>query len=149
MTAVYPVFLDLRGRRAVVIGGDAVAEQTVRAVVAAGAHAALVGPDVTAALARRGRPGAHWVVGCDRGFGRDRLRAAGRQRGGTGADRGVDRSSPPVPLSLREGGDGLSGRSRPGRPGLDHGEGPRAAAIGRRGGVRSTRLARAPCPGTG
>jgi uroporphyrin-III C-methyltransferase/precorrin-2 dehydrogenase/sirohydrochlorin ferrochelatase len=51
MTAFYPVFLDLRGRRVVVIGGGAVAEQKVRGLIAAGAHVTLVSPDVTPALA--------------------------------------------------------------------------------------------------
>src|SRR5207302_1232042 len=58
MTAFYPVFLDLRGRRAVVIGGDAVAEQKVRGLVAAGAPVTLVSPDVTPALTDLGRRGA-------------------------------------------------------------------------------------------
>ena len=58
MTAFYPVFLDLRGRRAVVIGGGAVAEQKVRGLVAAGAHVTLVSPDVTPALTDLGRRGA-------------------------------------------------------------------------------------------
>ena len=50
MTVFYPVFLDLRGRRAVVLGGGAVAEQKVRGLVAAGAHVTVVSPDVTPAL---------------------------------------------------------------------------------------------------
>lgn len=50
MSPFYPVFLDLRGRRAVVIGGGAVAEQKVRGLVAAGAHVTVVSPDVTPAL---------------------------------------------------------------------------------------------------
>jgi uroporphyrin-III C-methyltransferase / precorrin-2 dehydrogenase / sirohydrochlorin ferrochelatase len=50
MTAFYPVFLDLRGRRAVVVGGGAVAEQKVRGLVAAGAHVTVVSPAVTPAL---------------------------------------------------------------------------------------------------
>src|SRR5437870_8872820 len=58
MTAFYPVFLDLRGRRAVVIGGGAAAEQKVRGLVAAGAHVTLVSPDVTPALTDLGRRGA-------------------------------------------------------------------------------------------
>jgi uroporphyrin-III C-methyltransferase/precorrin-2 dehydrogenase/sirohydrochlorin ferrochelatase len=56
MSAFYPVFLDLRGRRAVVIGGGIIAEQKVRGLVAAGAHVTVVSPDVTPplqALARR------------------------------------------------------------------------------------------------
>jgi uroporphyrin-III C-methyltransferase/precorrin-2 dehydrogenase/sirohydrochlorin ferrochelatase len=51
MSAFYPVFLDLRGRRSVVIGGGAVAEQKVRSLVAAGAHVTVVSlPPVTPAL---------------------------------------------------------------------------------------------------
>jgi len=51
MTAFYPVFLDLRGRRAVVIGGGAVAEQKVRGLLAAGAHVLVVSPEATRGLA--------------------------------------------------------------------------------------------------
>src|SRR5256885_13584213 len=57
MTAFYPVFLDLRGRRAVVIGGGAVAEQKVRGLIAAGAHVTLGSPETVpplSGLARRG-----------------------------------------------------------------------------------------------
>jgi len=50
MSAFYPVFLDLRGRRAVLIGGGAVAEQKVRGLVAAGAHVTVVSPDLSAGL---------------------------------------------------------------------------------------------------
>ena len=50
MSPFYPVFLDLRGRRVVVIGGGAVAEQKVRGLIAAGAHVTLVSSDVTPAL---------------------------------------------------------------------------------------------------
>src|SRR2546423_4206734 len=50
MTAFYPVFLDLRGRRAVVIGGGAVAEQKVRGLTAAGGHGTVVSPDVSPGL---------------------------------------------------------------------------------------------------
>src|SRR5437762_13802018 len=50
MTAFYPVFLDLRGRRAVVIGGGAVAGQKVHGLVGAGAHVTVVSTDVTPAL---------------------------------------------------------------------------------------------------
>src|SRR2546423_2556142 len=51
MTAFYPVFLDLRGRRAVVIGGGAVAEQKVRGLIAAGAHVTVVSPAMSPGLA--------------------------------------------------------------------------------------------------
>src|SRR5438034_1704766 len=46
----YPVFLNLRGRRAVVIGGGAVAEQKVRGLRAAGAHVTVVSPETTVGL---------------------------------------------------------------------------------------------------
>src|ERR1041385_112770 len=51
MTAFYPVFLDLGGWRAVVIGGGSTAEGKVRGLVAAGAHVTVVSPAVTPALA--------------------------------------------------------------------------------------------------
>jgi uroporphyrin-III C-methyltransferase / precorrin-2 dehydrogenase / sirohydrochlorin ferrochelatase len=51
MSAFYPVFLDLRGRRAVVIGGGAVAEHKVRGLLAAGAHVTVVSPQMTPDLA--------------------------------------------------------------------------------------------------
>jgi len=47
----YPVCLDLRGRRAVVIGGGAVAEQKVHGLLAAGAHVTVVSPEATPRLA--------------------------------------------------------------------------------------------------
>ena len=47
----YPVFLNLRGRRAVVIGGGAVAEQKVLGLLAAGAHVTVVSPETTPRLA--------------------------------------------------------------------------------------------------
>ena len=47
----YPVFLNLRGRRAVVIGGGAVAEQKVLGLLAAGAHVTVVSPETTRRLA--------------------------------------------------------------------------------------------------
>ncbi|HXL35384.1 MAG TPA: siroheme synthase CysG [Gemmatimonadales bacterium] len=46
----YPVFLNLRGRRAVVIGGGAVAEQKVFGLLAAGAHVTVVSPETTPRL---------------------------------------------------------------------------------------------------
>src|SRR5881275_2514374 len=58
MTAFYPVFLDLRGRRAVVIGGGAVAEQKVHGLIAAGAHVTLLSPESTPALTDLARRGA-------------------------------------------------------------------------------------------
>jgi len=46
----YPVFLNLQGRRAVVIGGGAVAEQKVVDLLAAGAHVTVVSPETTLRL---------------------------------------------------------------------------------------------------
>ena len=46
----YPVFLNLRGRRAVVIGGGAVAEQKVLGLLGAGAHVTVVSPETTPRL---------------------------------------------------------------------------------------------------
>lgn len=46
----YPVYLDLEGRKAVVIGGGPVAERKVEKLVEAGAKVLLVSPQVTAEL---------------------------------------------------------------------------------------------------
>jgi len=46
----YPIFLDLTGRRCVVVGGGAVAEGKVRGLLAANATIALVAPQLTPAL---------------------------------------------------------------------------------------------------
>ncbi|HXQ30241.1 MAG TPA: siroheme synthase CysG [Gemmatimonadales bacterium] len=43
----YPVFLNLRGRRAVVIGGGAIAEQKVGGLLEAGAQVVVVSPELT------------------------------------------------------------------------------------------------------
>lgn len=50
MTAFYPVFLDVRGRRAVVIGGGAVAEQKVLGLLDASARVIVVSPETTPRL---------------------------------------------------------------------------------------------------
>ncbi|HEV8305815.1 MAG TPA: siroheme synthase CysG [Gemmatimonadales bacterium] len=46
----YPAFLDLRGRRTVVVGGGAIAEQKVLGLIAAGARVTMVSPAVTLRL---------------------------------------------------------------------------------------------------
>ena len=48
----YPVFLSLRGRRCVVVGGGKVAERKVRALLRAGASVRVVGPELTPHLAQ-------------------------------------------------------------------------------------------------
>ena len=48
----YPVYLDLRGRPVVVVGGGAVAEEKVRGLLGAGARVKLVAPELTPELAR-------------------------------------------------------------------------------------------------
>jgi len=48
----YPVFLSLRGRRCVVVGGGKVAERKVRALLRAQASVRVVGPDLTPRLAQ-------------------------------------------------------------------------------------------------
>jgi uroporphyrin-III C-methyltransferase/precorrin-2 dehydrogenase/sirohydrochlorin ferrochelatase len=53
----YPVLLDLRGRRAVVVGGGAVAEAKVGPLVDAGATVTVVAPALTPGLALRAREG--------------------------------------------------------------------------------------------
>lgn len=47
----YPAFLDVRGRRCVVVGGGRVAERKAIALLDAGAHLTLIGPTLTAHLA--------------------------------------------------------------------------------------------------
>jgi uroporphyrin-III C-methyltransferase/precorrin-2 dehydrogenase/sirohydrochlorin ferrochelatase len=43
----HPIFLDLAGRRVVVVGGGTVAERKIEALIAAGADVTVVSPDVT------------------------------------------------------------------------------------------------------
>jgi uroporphyrin-III C-methyltransferase/precorrin-2 dehydrogenase/sirohydrochlorin ferrochelatase len=57
VSGYYPVLLDLRGRRAVVVGGGAVAEAKVGPLVDAGAAVTVVAPALTAGLALRAREG--------------------------------------------------------------------------------------------
>jgi precorrin-2 dehydrogenase/sirohydrochlorin ferrochelatase len=48
----YPIFLDVRGRWAVVVGGGRVAERRVRKLLRAGARVYVISPDLTPGLAR-------------------------------------------------------------------------------------------------
>ncbi len=55
---MYPIILALHGRRAVVIGGGAVAERKVRGLRDAGARVTVISPDVSDDLAQLARDGA-------------------------------------------------------------------------------------------
>jgi len=46
----YPAFLDLRGRRCLVVGGGAIAERKVGALLDAGAQVVIVSPNLTTSL---------------------------------------------------------------------------------------------------
>ena len=55
--AFYPVFLDVTGRRCVVVGGGPIAEGKVTGLLAAGATVTVISPAVTQALADAARAG--------------------------------------------------------------------------------------------
>lgn len=48
----YPVFLDVRGKRCVVVGGGEVAQRKVEVLLKAGAYVEVISPDITEKLAR-------------------------------------------------------------------------------------------------
>ena len=54
----YPAFLDLRGKKCVVVGGGRVAERKVKALVASGADIRVISPQLVAALERLRAKGA-------------------------------------------------------------------------------------------
>ncbi|SFD89913.1 precorrin-2 dehydrogenase / sirohydrochlorin ferrochelatase [Lentibacillus persicus] len=49
MTAI-PLMIDLDGKRVIVVGGGAVAERRIRALLESGAHLTVISPDVTEAI---------------------------------------------------------------------------------------------------
>lgn len=98
MKAYYPVYLDIEGKKCVVVGGGAVAARKVASLTEAGGEVIAVSPSFCSALreqARRGRAtlkrkrfesrdldGAFVVIACtdDRGVN-DRVYRAAKQRG--------------------------------------------------------------------
>ena len=48
----YPVFLNLQGKRVVVVGGGKVAERKVLALLRAGASITVISPEITKRIAR-------------------------------------------------------------------------------------------------
>ena len=62
MSRYYPAYLDLAGRRAVVIGGGDVAERKIAQLLASGADVTLVSPGATQEVARLAADGAvRWI----------------------------------------------------------------------------------------
>ncbi len=58
----YPAFLDLKNKKAVVIGGGSVAERKVRFLVNSGASVKLISPEITAYLRKLSKKGGlHYV----------------------------------------------------------------------------------------
>jgi siroheme synthase-like protein len=53
----YPVFLDLRGRRCIVVGGGLIAQRKAAGLLAGGAEVVVISPAVTARLAAWARQG--------------------------------------------------------------------------------------------
>jgi len=53
----YPLSVDLRNKKVVVVGGGGVAERKVQGLLSAGAHVKLVSPDVTEALGKMAADG--------------------------------------------------------------------------------------------
>lgn len=53
----YPVFLNLKGKKAVVVGGGKVAERKIRALMNAGASVKVISPHITKSIGRLKRSG--------------------------------------------------------------------------------------------
>ncbi len=61
MPPYYPVFLDVRGRRCVIIGGNRVAEEKAARLMEYGAHVAVISPKLTGGLASMLEGGGSWI----------------------------------------------------------------------------------------
>ena len=62
MTRYYPAYLDITGRRAVVIGGGAVSERKIKQLLASGANVTVVSPSVTPEIERLAAEGlVRWI----------------------------------------------------------------------------------------
>lgn len=81
---MYPVALSMRGRRALVVGGGAVAERKVRGLLSAGADVVVVAPRLTPPLAALAEAGA--VVWRDRTYAQGDLAGALLAFAATGDD---------------------------------------------------------------
>lgn len=53
----FPILLEMNGRRALVIGGGAVAERKVATLLEAGAQVTVISPEITEGIARRSKQG--------------------------------------------------------------------------------------------
>ena len=85
----YPIFLDVRGRRAVVVGGGKVAERKVRKLLRAGAVVRVISPELT--------------PGLDRLAGANRIRVTRRQyQEGELARQRANRLSPQLVLAATD-----------------------------------------------
>ena len=57
MPNYYPIMLDVRGRPAMVIGGDAIAAEKAAALCTCGAHVTVINPTFCQPLQREGEQG--------------------------------------------------------------------------------------------
>ena len=95
MPDYFAAFLDLRGRRCLVVGGGQIAERKARALLECGAHVVVVSPAVTPALAalaaagrlvdRRAHVSAADLRGCALVVAASGDRGGRRRGGGAGA----------------------------------------------------------------
>ena len=107
----YPVALDLRGRRCVVVGGGPLAEQKVLGLLDAGALVTVVSPTLTLALVDLARRGT--IEARRRPFAAGDLEGAWLAIAGAVTGTGVDASSKSVPRAASESTFGVLGTEAP------------------------------------